>query len=96
MKQKEKGFLGFLTLLGLVMIPIWFNKGPRKDWTIVFLLAGFLSGMMDLFATAHKLIRYPSQIFGKKMNISILFADYLIRFVFQFYNVNTLMKEGPE
>ncbi|WP_174612871.1 CBO0543 family protein [Virgibacillus ihumii] len=77
MKQMEKGFLGFLTLLGLAMIPVWFNKRPRKDWTIVFLLAGFLSGMLDMFATAHKLIRYPSQIFGKKMNISLLF-DYLL------------------
>ncbi|WP_010531357.1 CBO0543 family protein [Lentibacillus jeotgali] len=78
MKQKyEKFFLGILTLLGIAMIPVWFNKRPRKDWTIVFLLAGFLSGMLDLFVTALKLIRYPTKIFGEKLNISLLF-DYLL------------------
>ncbi|QKY71514.1 CBO0543 family protein [Lentibacillus sp. CBA3610] len=72
----EKIFLGLLTLLGLGMIPVWFRKRPRKDWTIVFLLAGFLAGMLDLYVTAHKLVRYPNQIL-KKLDISLLF-DYLL------------------
>lgn len=76
-KQMEKAFLVFLTILGIGLVPIWFRKRPRKDWTIVFLLAGFLSGMLDAYVTARKLISYPTQLFGKKLNISLLF-DYLL------------------
>lgn len=76
-KKAERALLVFLTVLGVGLIPFWMRKPPLKDWTLVFLLAGFLSGMMDLFVTSRKLISYPAQLFGKKMNISLLF-DYLL------------------
>ncbi len=76
-KQMEKAFLVFLSLLGVGLIPIWFRKRPRKDWTIVFLLAGFLAGMLDAYVTARKLVEYPTRLFGKKLNISLLF-DYVL------------------
>ncbi|ASK61217.1 hypothetical protein CFK37_02910 [Virgibacillus phasianinus] len=76
-KQIERTILIVTTLIGIGLVPFWVKKPPIKDWTIVFLLAGFLSGMLDLFVTAKKLISYPTRLFGKRMNISLLF-DYLV------------------
>ncbi|HET7577785.1 MAG TPA: CBO0543 family protein [Bacillales bacterium] len=65
-----------LLLFGLALIPFCFRKPPFKDWSIIFLLAGFLSGMLDLFVTAKKFLIYPTKVYGD-IRVSLLF-DYLL------------------
>ncbi|HEX7064342.1 MAG TPA: CBO0543 family protein [Bacillales bacterium] len=85
-KTQNRLALIFLAGIGAVLIPFWIRKPPLKDWTIVFLLAGFLSGMLDLFVTANKLIQYPVQLFGRKINVSLLFDYLLFPSLVVFYN----------
>jgi hypothetical protein len=88
-KTINKTALFFIWGIGFLLVPFWIRKPPLKDWTIIFLLAGFLSGMLDLFVTANRRVTYSISLIGKKIDISLLFDYLLFPTLGVFYNQAT-------
>lgn len=89
-KSSGKMMLSALIILGCLLSPLWLRKPPIKDWAIVFLFSGFLSGMLDLFLTSKNMVSYPIRLDGtkktkKRMKISFLFDYSLLPTLGVFY-----------
>jgi hypothetical protein len=53
------------------------RKPPIKDWLIVYLFNAATNGVIDIFLTTFKIVRYPVRFFPKIFSANLLF-DYLV------------------
>ncbi|WP_216828541.1 CBO0543 family protein [Alkalihalobacterium elongatum] len=74
----EKIVLRIFFCGGLISIPLLlFRKPPIKDWIIVFLFTGIISGIIDMVLVSKNYLSYPKRLFPKKFQIHFLF-DYIM------------------
>ncbi|MCY9657175.1 hypothetical protein P5G65_31585 [Paenibacillus chondroitinus] len=82
----EYMILWFFFVVSLISIFFWIRKQPIKDWIIVFFLKAFLSGFVDSFIVAYKLLEYPIRPFPEVFQIEILFDLMVFPILCVFYN----------
>lgn len=84
-QSAEKNILWFLLIFGIISLIKINRKQPVKDWTIIFLLHGFLSSIFDTIVVKKGYVKYPVTLL-KSVNISFGFDFLLFPIVCMYYN----------
>ncbi|MFD1738867.1 CBO0543 family protein [Bacillus salitolerans] len=84
--MRELKILRTLTFLGLIFLPIFFKKQPRKEWMLVFLLKAVYSIFFDSFVVKYGQVSYPVRLLPKIFKVNLAFDMVLFPIACVIYN----------
>ncbi|MDT8861342.1 hypothetical protein N0O92_13970 [Alkalihalobacillus sp. MEB130] len=91
---QERTFLGFVTLVAIVLLPFAIVKRSLKDWIIVYLVSCIGNSYADRLLISKGYLKYKVRPFKKKLSIHMPF-DYIIYPLFLLYYNQWTLNSKP-